>query len=308
MKHIIFIIAIFLTINCQAQYLGGSDDGNAYAFIFGTRLNGTIASFTVLYRAGNGDGYDKNTKTVLFNNNTLSFYQGGIGDGFSNYASTALLSGENLDAIFTGAEGDGFSHLVSNTTMLDGENLSILYSGKDGDGFAVNFLGDVLLQGFMTNLYEGGIGDGFAEAILPDILLIGFMTELYEGGSGDGFSSFISSGNLINGLIFALFNGGNGDGFAKDMATSSMTLDVIEELVRLDILLYPNPANHLVHLKPNEGTIIDSVELFDVSGKKIMINLSNNNTINVSNLSEGMYLLNIFTLNGHVSKKLIVKK
>ena len=76
----------------------------------------------------------------------------------------------------------------------------------------------------------------------------------------------------------------------------------------MDVLLYPNPANHIVNIKPSNAVVITSVDLFDVSGKKFFIELSNENTINVSNLSDGIYLLNIFSENGSVSKKLIVKK
>lgn len=307
MKHLILLF-ILIPLHIQAQYIGGSQDGDAFASTTGIRLNGSIGSFSVLYNSGNGDGFNHQMVNAVLNGNILTLYQGGLGDGYSKSLNTELLSGLDISSMYDGNEGDGFSQLISNVMILNGENLTMLYSGNDGDGFALNFLTDVLLQGFMTNLYEGGIGDGYAEAILPDILLIGFMTELYEGGVGDGFSSLISSGNLINGLMFALFNGGNGDGYASDILNTSITLDVIEVLVKLNILLYPNPASDIVNIKPSNGVNITSIQLFDISGNAIKMELSNKNTINVGELSDGIYLLNIFSDSGSVSKRLIVKK
>ncbi|MEW4922498.1 T9SS type A sorting domain-containing protein [Algibacter sp. 2305UL17-15] len=282
MKQILIILCFFSSFCSHAQFLGGTNDGDSYASIFGTQLNGSIVSYTIMYRAGNGDGYDLNYKNGMLTDNTLSFYNGGMGDGFAKYVTTDLLTGESLSTIFSGSSGDGFSNQISNTTVLKGTNLTALYNGNTGDGFAMNFLTDVLLQGFMT--------------------------ELYKGGTGDGFASLISSENFLNGLMAELFNGGNGDGYASEIVSSSLTLDLIEELIKLDVLLYPNPASHIVNIKPKDGVSITSVELYDVSGKKVLIKLSNENTLNVSNLSDGIYLLNIFSENGSVSKKLIVKK
>ncbi|MBU2938432.1 T9SS type A sorting domain-containing protein [Lacinutrix sp. C3R15] len=309
MKHLLLIIILTLfPTYIQAQYTGGNQDGNAYASTIGVNLDGETVSFSVLYKSGNGDGFNYNLANSVLNSSTLNLYDGGLGDGVSYALNTKTLSGVDITSIYTSNKGDGFSHLVSNATVLNGENLATLYSGNNGDGFAIHFLSNTLLQGVVTNLYKGGIGDGYTKTILPNILLVGFMTTLYQGGIGDGYSSLISSENLINGLMFTLFEGGNGDGYASSLFNTSITLDVIDELVRLTILLYPNPANDIVNIKLDDGVSIESIELYDVSGKRMYLELSNSNTLNVSQLSDGLYLLNIHTLNGSITKKLIVKK
>lgn len=257
MKHILIILCLLNALYGYAQFLGGTNDGYAYASVFGTQLNGAIVSYAIMYRAGNGDG-------------------------FSRSQSVQILSGGNMSTMFNGKQGDGFSSQISAPTVLTGVNLSMLYKGSEGDGYAMDFLTEVLLQGDKIILYEGGIGDGYA--------------------------TLISTGNFLDGLMLTLFNGGDGDGFAMDTATSKLTLELIDALVRMNVLLHPNPASHIVHIKPSDGVSITSIELYDVSGKKVNMKLSHDNTLNVSNLSDGIYLLNLFSENGTVTKKLIIKK
>ncbi|GGG55424.1 T9SS type A sorting domain-containing protein [Bizionia arctica] len=280
-KLYIIIAAFLIANNLNAQFIGGSNDGSDLATLHGSKLNGNIGSLSVLYQGTSGDGHDAHSNQLLLAVNNFEIYHGSSGDGFSKDIASLTISGSNMNSLYYGNSGDGHSR-NGFQSILNGQDLSILYKGNVGDGSDYAILNSAFLEGFITSIFNGGNGDGFSKSFQPD--------------------------NYLSGLILILFNGGNGDGFAVDTFTSTFTLDLVEQLIKMNILLYPNPASHVVHLKPNEGTIIDYVELFDVSGKKIMINLSNNNTINVSNLSEGMYLLNIFTPNGHVSKKLIVKK
>lgn len=70
--------------------------------------------------------------------------------------------------------------------------------------------------------------------------------------------------------------------------------------------LYPNPANDLIHITSNVSKA--SLELFDVSGKRLIsksIHLGNN-TLNISNLSAGIYITRIKTQNETETIKLIV--
>lgn len=78
------------------------------------------------------------------------------------------------------------------------------------------------------------------------------------------------------------------------------------------INLYPNPANSLVQIAlQNTTEIIDSIVIYDILGKKvsqISSVASNQSTIDVSNLSKGIYLVEISTEN-HLKqiKKLIIQ-
>ncbi|WP_460219822.1 T9SS type A sorting domain-containing protein [Psychroserpens sp. MEBiC05023] len=282
MTNRIYILYVFLcTSLANAQYMGGSDDGSDWSVLNGSKLNGTIASFSVLYQGSSGDGFDAENDQLILSNSSFNIYNGRNGDGFSQHLIALTLLGNVINDLYQGNSGDGFS-IDMQQSILNGQNTTVMFLGNDGDGADNEISIGLLLEGFMSDLFKGGNGDGFASLLKPD--------------------------NYLTGVMLVLFNGGNGDGFAVNNFTSALTLDVVEQLIQLDILLYPNPASHVVQLKPSDGLIISSVELYDISGKKIDAHLAEDNSMNVSNLSDGVYLLNIFSENRSVTKRLIIKK
>lgn len=277
----IIIVAIISCNFVHAQYTGGRDDGSTKSSLYGSRLSGEIASLTVLYQGSFGDGFDARSNQVLLSNPNFKIYGGSIGDGFSKTSSVLTINGNNINSLYAGASGDGHSQ-NDFQSLIGGDALSMLFTGNSGDGSDF--------------------------AMLSSVFLEGFLVDIFKGGSGDGFSSLLKTDNYLTGLLLTLYNGGNGDGFSANSFTSTLTLDLIEQLKEMNVLLYPNPANHIVHIKPNEGIIITSIEVYDISGKMVHVKLSNENTLNVVNFVEGIYLLNIFSENGAVTKKLIIKK
>ena len=69
-------------------------------------------------------------------------------------------------------------------------------------------------------------------------------------------------------------------------------------------MVYPNPASDLVEVEFLEEQIV-SVSLYSMEGKKI--NTSYSSELDVSELSEGMYLLEARTSSGKVAFKRLVK-
>jgi bilirubin oxidase len=74
------------------------------------------------------------------------------------------------------------------------------------------------------------------------------------------------------------------------------------------VAIYPNPSKGIINLKTSEGIIVSKIEIYNVLGSFIKnIELSNNqDSIEVKDLSKGMYLIKIFSIQGEVTKKLIV--
>ena len=70
------------------------------------------------------------------------------------------------------------------------------------------------------------------------------------------------------------------------------------------VAIYPNPANDVVNIKAPAGVTIESVSIFDVLGKETRANVVNGQ-INVSNLSRGVYILNINTNRGTLTQKVV---
>lgn len=88
--------------------------------------------------------------------------------------------------------------------------------------------------------------------------------------------------------------------------TVSSTLSVESELVQDAIKLYPNPVSDVLNMDFNNFNP-KQVEVYNLAGQQILVNEINSNTkyINLSTLSQGIYMLKIISENTVVTKKLI---
>ena len=66
--------------------------------------------------------------------------------------------------------------------------------------------------------------------------------------------------------------------------------------------VYPNPTNNIVNIKSN-GEIITQLQVTDILGKTVLNPAVTNNSIDISSLPSGMYLLNISTKTGKATYK-----
>ena len=86
---------------------------------------------------------------------------------------------------------------------------------------------------------------------------------------------------------------------------SNCALAVNREQLFENLILYPNPVKD--NLNIDTKLEIETVELFDVSGKSVLKSNNNVNSIPVSGLSAGLYFCKISNKNGHaVVKKIAV--
>lgn len=72
-----------------------------------------------------------------------------------------------------------------------------------------------------------------------------------------------------------------------------------------EVQIYPNPAKSIVNLKSSHE--IKTIELSDLSGKILMNILHPQNTIDVSSLQKGMYLLRVSTKKGIFATKITIQ-
>ncbi len=71
-----------------------------------------------------------------------------------------------------------------------------------------------------------------------------------------------------------------------------------------DFTIFPNPATEIITVKSNES--IENIEVFSMEGRKIKATTSS--TIDISDLSTGMYLLQVKTESGKVGSKKLIKQ
>jgi hypothetical protein len=87
----------------------------------------------------------------------------------------------------------------------------------------------------------------------------------------------------------------------------------IEEL-EANVSIYPNPASDKMYIDFGElRTKKVSIELYDIVGKKVQLDITNNNynnkyEIDLNNCSNGFYLVNINVDGNQITKKVLIQK
>ena len=84
----------------------------------------------------------------------------------------------------------------------------------------------------------------------------------------------------------------------------SSTLSVTESNVLKSFRVFPNPTKGNLYITTTES--IEKIEVYNYIGQKMIE--SNQNTINTNNLTNGMYLLKIYTNRGKVGVKRFIKQ
>lgn len=128
-------------------------------------------------------------------------------------------------------------------------------------------------------------------------------------GTPDGIEYFLNgelkyTGALlydIDELRFAHDNF-SGSAYFDDISVEHTMLQITDAHVD-NFKIYPNPVQEILNLQGVET--VESYIIFDITGKQLAQANTSINQIDVSNLSNGVYWLQLNTLNGPVSKKFI---
>jgi endonuclease/exonuclease/phosphatase family metal-dependent hydrolase len=70
----------------------------------------------------------------------------------------------------------------------------------------------------------------------------------------------------------------------------------LSHVLPLHVYIYPNPANHTINIVVNEN--ITNAYLMDMRGRSIDVKIINNQTLNVSEVPAGLYILSVRTEQG----------
>jgi len=157
---------------------------------------------------------------------------------------------------------------------------------------------------------------GIIEASYPDVDILTYL--IINGNDAEGFSLENNSGQLTvstsSALDFETIPTFNldidvSDGVLSDLAIFTINLtDVDEEEETLSLadaseMIYPNPSDGIINIKMasfKEATI------YNLSGKRIM--RSSDNRIDVSALSEGVYIIKLENRSGDRFSTRLIKE
>ena len=138
------------------------------------------------------------------------------------------------------------------------------------------------------------------------------ITPLLSGDKGNIWkSNDINLNNYLGKTVAFRFKGTTGNGFASDMALDDMGMintnpNSSSNIAQESVQLYPNPASEFVQISGvNEK---DVYQIVDVTGKLIQIGKIYSKQIDIKMLPNGIYFLDIQTINGSFRKKLMIQR
>ncbi len=143
---------------------------------------------------------------------------------------------------------------------------------------------------------------------------------LYFGGDV-GNTANITTNNFDKLLLNGSYKGGGGDfdpnsgstilpsyGIGDDafiLKFNSFPVGLEQVDLNNNFIIYPNPVLDIIHIQSEEE--IESIEIIDISGRKVSVELNSNSEIQVTNLSSGVYILRAVFKRGIFSQKFIKK-
>ncbi|MBL4664196.1 MAG: T9SS type A sorting domain-containing protein [Flavobacteriaceae bacterium] len=114
-------------------------------------------------------------------------------------------------------------------------------------------------------------------------------------GAGEAYDDGLGGGFIIDGTLEGVY--------VISGECTPIVLGLGDNLADL-VNIYPNPATTIINIDVPTSVEILSVTLYDVLGKNTGATLTNG-TIDVSNLSRGVYILNVKSTQGTLTQKVI---
>ena len=312
-------IGLRYTFNTTPRFTQNIDWVGQHAFNTGVMAQGV----DVKHEDCNGDGQinsldidaiKANYSSVHNSNKSVSASNGDcdypLGFSFvenayqSNDVSVNIKLGESFDPVVD-VYGVSFTVYYDNSFVVQNSMHTVglnSWFGNDGgncihtsqDDF-LNGRMDVTLTGVdLLNRSGGGDIIQIAWTMEDDVIPIAVQTETMNLRIGDIY--------IIN---------------LAEEELESCGIDTVIEVSRKDavgikavdknfIKIFPNPAKSLIQIQTAEK--IESIELLSITGKRIQkLDFRNKSSIDVSNISKGIYLLKIDTQEGSFFEKLVIQ-
>ncbi len=111
-------------------------------------------------------------------------------------------------------------------------------------------------------------------------------------------------------------DGGTANGGDDTFAAQTFTIEVasvlgVQDEIFSGLTVYPIPAKDILTISNGTNVRLTRAEVFNIQGKLInskeLNSSSNNNTLDVSNIPTGLYLLKIYSENNYITKRVSIK-
>ncbi|TYA60173.1 FG-GAP-like repeat-containing protein [Formosa maritima] len=231
---------------------------------------------------------------------------------------------------------DGYVDILSNGRILlnNGDNsFTVISTDMPPSGAIGDIDGDGFLDVFNGNLYKnnGGNGNNYikirTQGVQSNYNGIGARIEIHTDSgtqirdvrSGEGFEYMSSlsvhfglgTDTSINNMVIYWPSGTVDNILSPNInmlhtIIEGQSLTVIDETLS-DLVMYPNPTENSINFKASVDLSNKVVTVFDITGKKIFSSKLLNNSIDVSQLNSGMYIIRLEEKGKVVNLKFIKK-
>lgn len=229
-----------------------------------------------------------------------------VGTGFNSTVSSIELQNDGkilVGGLFTTFQGINQNRLIRLNSDGSKDTTLNINSGFDQSVSDIKLQNDgkIIISGSFNNY------NGTSSNKLIRLNTDGSIDSTFNIGTGfDGFVSKIVIQNDSNLLICGNFNSYNSiDSSSLIRLKQESTLDLNDSEIENLVTLYPNPSNSIINLNFKNNIVISNLSIVNSIGKVLKKYENFENSIDISDLSNGIYFLKIENDNKTITRKII---
>ena len=279
-------LPIYNPVFSSGKFGQGIDFGNGGAALTNTSMNAVFnaGSYTVSF-------WEKRT------NNTIPY-----STSFELFASHYMRTGSSNTT-------SGFKITSSNIYADSNMNPAVYFNTWTHYAFVFGN-SDAPLGGKFVKTYVNGVLSGTSNGVMSNSDMLDKINNVICIGNGTNANGTINANKAFTGMLdeFYIYNRALSVSDINTLMTNSAGVTPLSNADfnsnNIKMAIYPNPATAILNIQAENE--IKSVEIYSLLGQKIMT--ENQKQINVSGLSNGIYMLRIEDENGAVATSKFVKE
>lgn len=218
----------------------------------------------------------------------------------ANYPVLATFSGANTPPVVTSSTNDMYVEFHSDGNDLGNKGFLASYSASYCPSF--HNAPNVVFTGSTFGDSCDRIIRFFRNASNFDSLFID-----YGDGNTSNTSSLIHNYTYANGGVYDVTVIAYGKCLINDTAKAQITVPCqitsLDDNLDQNLSIYPNPSEGMIYIESDELQI-ESLEILDINGKSVIQKTGNSREIDISELSNGYYLLKVNSTSGILVKRI----
>jgi len=310
---------VFENQNGSWQQIGQNIVGDAGGDDFGINISisndGNILAIGATENGGDdlGSGYVR-----IFENQNNTWTQIGqdiLGTAVSDiFGSGISISGDGTIVAIGAPRNDDNGNSSGNVQVFENQNGTWVQIGEDilgeegdifGSSVSISDSGNILAVGAPFNSGNGSSSGVTRIYQNQNDTWIQIGQDIFGEDSNDISGAAVSiSGDSSTLVIGAPFNSDNGDSAGHVRIFNLSDLLSVETEVINKFKLFPNPATSILNIELKQNAILENINIYNSLGQRVQN--SKILTIDISNLSSGIYVVEVITTKEKSLQKLII--